>query len=62
MVPAGESLNFIAGTSFRYRLPEITDPDGDPTKINYELVNDACPWLTLNIENRRIDVVRGATD
>ena len=62
MVPEGESLEFTAGTSFRYSLPEIIDEDDDPTKVNLSILNEACPWLKLNIENRRIEVVRGETD
>ena len=62
MVPEGEILHFTAGTSFKYSLPEIINYYDDPTKINLSILNDACPWLTLKVENRRIEVARGATD
>ena len=62
LVPEGENLLFIAGTAFRYRLPEIINADGDLEQITASLINTACPWLTLNLENSRIDVVRGTTD
>ena len=62
MVPEGESLAFTEGKSFSYSLPEIIDEDDDPAKINLSILNEACPWLTLNIENRRIEVARDVTD
>ena len=46
----------------RHEDAEIIDEDDDPALVNLSIVNEACPWLTLNIENRRIDVSRGATD